>query len=57
MPIHLPAQSRRPFLLTVGAGLVACRSTALGDEFIAVILCVTARQWITLPESHRLNEV
>jgi hypothetical protein len=27
MPIHLPAQSRRQFLLTVGAGLVACRAT------------------------------
>jgi 3',5'-cyclic-AMP phosphodiesterase len=32
MPIHLPAQSRRQFLLTVGAGLVACRSTAFGQE-------------------------
>lgn len=32
MPIHLPTQSRRQFLLTVGAGLVACRSTAFAEE-------------------------
>ncbi len=32
MPIHLPAQNRRQFLLTVGAGLVACSSEAFGSE-------------------------
>lgn len=32
MPIHLPAQNRRQFLLTVGAGLVACSSGAFGRE-------------------------
>lgn len=32
MPIHMPAQSRRQFLLTLGAGLVACSSRAWGRE-------------------------
>jgi len=32
MPIHLPAQSRRQFLVTMGAGLVACSSSAFGRE-------------------------
>lgn len=32
MPIHLPAQNRRQFLFTIGAGLVTCSSEALGRE-------------------------
>lgn len=32
MPIHLPAQNRRQFLLTAGAGLAACSSVAYGRE-------------------------
>jgi 3',5'-cyclic-AMP phosphodiesterase len=32
MPIHLPAQNRRQFLATVGAGLVACTSEVFGSE-------------------------
>ena len=32
MPIHLPAQNRRQFLLTVGVGLVACTSESFGNE-------------------------
>jgi len=32
MPIHIPAQSRRQFLVTVGAGLVACASDSFGGE-------------------------
>lgn len=32
MPIHLPAQNRRQFLFTVGAGLVACALDAVGSN-------------------------
>jgi len=32
MPIHLPAQNRRQFLFTMGAGLVTCSSDAFGGE-------------------------
>jgi hypothetical protein len=32
MPIHLPAQSRRQFLITVGAGVLTCSSEAFGSE-------------------------
>ena len=32
MPIHLPAQGRRQFLFTVGAGLLACSTEAFGQE-------------------------
>ena len=32
MPVHLPAQNRRQFLFTVGAGLVACSSDVFGRE-------------------------
>lgn len=32
MPIHLTSQSRRQFLVTVGASLVACRSNAIAAE-------------------------
>ena len=32
MPIHLPAPNRRQFLVTAGAGLVACSSRAFGEE-------------------------
>ena len=32
MPIHLPAQNRRQFLISVGAGLVACSFKSFGRE-------------------------
>jgi hypothetical protein len=32
MPVHLPAQNRRQFLVTVSAGLVACSSDAFGRD-------------------------
>ncbi|MEQ8786574.1 MAG: metallophosphoesterase [Pirellulaceae bacterium] len=32
MPLHLPAASRRQFLVTVGAGIVACGAPALAEE-------------------------
>ncbi len=32
MPIHLPAQNRRQFLITLGAGLVTCSSEAFGSD-------------------------
>ncbi len=32
MPIHMPAQSRRQFLITVGAGVLTCSSEAFGEE-------------------------
>lgn len=32
MPIHLPAQNRRQFLVTLGAGLVTCSSEAFGSD-------------------------
>lgn len=32
MPIHLPAQSRRKFLITMGAGVLTCSSEASGSE-------------------------
>lgn len=32
MPIHLPAQNRRQFLIAMGAGVVACSSEAFGIE-------------------------
>lgn len=32
MPIHLTSQTRRQFLVTVGAGFVTCRSSAFAAE-------------------------
>jgi 3',5'-cyclic AMP phosphodiesterase CpdA len=32
MPIHLPAQSRRQFLVSVGAGFITCSSEAFGSQ-------------------------
>jgi 3',5'-cyclic AMP phosphodiesterase CpdA len=32
MPLHLPAPNRRQFLVTVGAGIVACGTPALAEE-------------------------
>ena len=32
MPIHLPSQNRRQFLLTIGTGLVACSTRAYGRD-------------------------
>lgn len=32
MPVHLPAQNRRQFLITLGAGLVTCRTGAFASE-------------------------
>ena len=41
MPIHLPAQNRRQFLLTVGAGMVACTtdsfSSALDEDLVYLL--------------------
>lgn len=32
MPVHLPAQNRRQFLFTLGAGFLTCRASAIADE-------------------------
>lgn len=32
MPVHLPSQTRREFLVTLGVGVFACSTTAFGEE-------------------------